>query len=37
MEEDLLDELELKVEQQYAFSITNHTLQFYGRCSNCRN
>ncbi|HZK35168.1 MAG TPA: Fur family transcriptional regulator [Bacillota bacterium] len=33
--EDLLDELEQKIEQNYQFKISNHNVQFYGFCNPC--
>ncbi|SHJ80184.1 ferric uptake regulator, Fur family [Anaerobranca californiensis DSM 14826] len=33
--EDLLDQLEEKIEKQYQFKITGHHLKFYGICQNC--
>ncbi|MCL6638320.1 MAG: transcriptional repressor [Firmicutes bacterium] len=33
--EDLLDELESRVSQQYDFSITDHQLKIFGTCSDC--
>jgi len=33
--EDLLEDLENKVSQQYEFKITNHQLKIFGICKNC--
>lgn len=35
VEEDLLDELEKKVEGKYEFKILDHNLKILGICSNC--
>ncbi|HOB20684.1 MAG TPA: Fur family transcriptional regulator [Candidatus Atribacteria bacterium] len=35
VEEDLLEDLEHKIEQNFNFRITNHKVQFFGYCSNC--
>lgn len=35
--EDLLEELEHKIEKNYKFKITNHNVQFYGYCSQCNS
>lgn len=32
---DLLDEIEEVIEKKYKFTIENHTLKFYGLCSEC--
>ncbi|OJV62120.1 MAG: transcriptional repressor [Clostridiales bacterium 38-18] len=37
VEGDLLDELENKIEKEYAFEILDHKLKFYGICSKCKN
>jgi len=34
--EDLLDDLEARVANQSNFKITDHSLQFFGYCSKCR-
>lgn len=34
-DEDLLDELERKIAQQNNFTITDHSLRFYGYCAKC--
>ncbi|SHI68785.1 Fur family transcriptional regulator, ferric uptake regulator [Dethiosulfatibacter aminovorans DSM 17477] len=34
---DLLQDLEKIIEDEYDFSIHNHTLKFYGICSDCKN
>ena len=34
-EEDLLDELELLVEQETGFHVSDHELKFYGQCEEC--
>lgn len=33
--EDLLEQLEEKIERNYGFKITGHHLKFYGLCKNC--
>lgn len=33
---DLLDSLEEKIENQYDFLVKNHSVKFYGLCSDCR-
>jgi Fur family transcriptional regulator, ferric uptake regulator len=35
--DDSLDELEKRIEDEFDFSIDDHTLKFYGLCSNCKN
>jgi Fur family ferric uptake transcriptional regulator len=35
VEGDLLDSLEENIEQKYKFKIKNHSLKFYGTCSEC--
>lgn len=37
VEEDLLEELELKIANKYDFSITNHNVKFYGYCNMCKD
>ncbi|MBE3578115.1 MAG: transcriptional repressor [Limnochordales bacterium] len=34
--EDLLEELERRVEEETGFSITDHNLRFFGLCRSCR-
>ncbi|MDD6795828.1 MAG: Fur family transcriptional regulator [Clostridiaceae bacterium] len=36
VEEDLLDELEEKIENEYGFKILDHSVKFYGLCSDCK-
>ncbi|WP_297631844.1 Fur family transcriptional regulator [uncultured Clostridium sp.] len=36
VEEDLLDQLEERVENKYKFKIKDHSLKFYGICSECQ-
>jgi Fur family ferric uptake transcriptional regulator len=33
---DLLEELEQEIENKYEFEIKNHSVKFYGICSECR-
>lgn len=35
-EDDLLDELEARIQKKYDFAIVDHQLKFYGYCKNCR-
>lgn len=35
VEDDLLEVLEHKIEEKYNFKIKNHSVKFYGICSNC--
>ncbi|MBE3101171.1 MAG: transcriptional repressor [Firmicutes bacterium] len=35
VEEDLLEELEIKIEQKYKFKVMDHKVQFMGYCSEC--
>ncbi len=35
VEEDLLEDLEHKIEHNFNFKITNHKVQFFGYCSEC--
>lgn len=35
VEEDYLEGLEEMIEKKYKFSINNHDLKFYGKCSEC--
>lgn len=35
VEEDYLDGLEKMIKDKYKFSIYNHDLKFYGKCSEC--
>lgn len=37
VEEDLLEELEERIENKYYFKIKNHKVKFYGICSKCLN
>lgn len=37
VEDDLLDDLEGKIENKYNFIITNHSVKFFGYCSKCKN
>jgi Fur family ferric uptake transcriptional regulator len=32
---DLLDDLEYEIQEKYNFKITNHSVKFYGICSDC--
>lgn len=32
---DLLDTMEQKIEEEYKFKVKNHSLKFYGICSDC--
>ncbi|MGL4850291.1 MAG: Fur family transcriptional regulator [Clostridium sp.] len=36
VEEDLLDQLEERVENKYKFKIKDHSLKFYGTCIECQ-
>ncbi|MGL4875721.1 MAG: Fur family transcriptional regulator [Clostridium sp.] len=36
VEEDLLDQLEERVENKYKFKIKDHSLKFYGTCVDCQ-
>lgn len=36
VEEDLLDELELRVESKYKFKIQDHSVKFFGTCEECQ-
>jgi Fur family ferric uptake transcriptional regulator len=36
VEDDLLDQLELKIEKSYDFKILDHSLKFFGLCKDCR-
>lgn len=36
VEEDLLDELEHRVENKYKFKINDHNLKFFGTCDECQ-
>lgn len=36
VEEDLLDELEHRVENKYKFKIKDHNLKFFGTCCECQ-
>ena len=35
VEDDLLEDLESKIEEKYEFHIKNHSLKFYGICNDC--
>ena len=35
VKEDLLDEIENKIQEIYKFSILDHDVKFYGTCENC--
>ena len=35
-EEDLLDNLEQKIEQTTGFVVSNHEVKLYGHCAECR-
>lgn len=35
VEDDLLEALEEKIESKYKFTITNHSVKFFGYCSKC--
>jgi len=37
VEDDLLDELEASIEKQYGFKIVDHSVKFFGTCSDCQN
>lgn len=37
VKEDLLDDIEAKVEKSYDFEIKNHDLKFYGICGDCKS
>lgn len=36
VEDDLLEELEASIEENYGFEILDHSVKFYGICSNCK-
>ncbi|SHE89556.1 Fur family transcriptional regulator [Clostridium fallax] len=36
VEDDLLDELEQRIEKTYNFKILDHSLKFFGLCDECR-
>ena len=36
VEDDLLEELECKIEKDYNFLIQDHSVKFYGLCSECQ-
>jgi Fur family ferric uptake transcriptional regulator len=36
VEDDLLEVLEEKIEEKYNFKINDHSVKFYGYCSECR-
>lgn len=35
-EEDLLDDLEIRIEQETGFHVSDHELKFYGQCKDCQ-
>lgn len=37
VEDDLLENLENKIEEKYDFKITNHSVKFFGYCNKCKN
>lgn len=37
VEDDLLEVLEQKIEKKYNFEIKDHSVKFYGYCSECRD
>lgn len=37
VKEDLLEDIEKRVEKTYNFQIKDHDLKFYGICENCQN
>ncbi|PRR81643.1 Fur family transcriptional regulator [Clostridium vincentii] len=37
VEDDLLDELEASIEKQYGFHIVDHSVKFFGICSDCQS
>lgn len=37
VEDDLLETLESSIEKEYKFKIKNHSLKFYGLCTECTN
>lgn len=37
VEDDLLENLESKIEEKYKFKIKDHSVKFFGLCSECRN
>lgn len=36
VQDDLLEELETEIEKQYKFKILDHSVKFYGICSECQ-
>ncbi|AGX42334.1 Fur family transcriptional regulator [Clostridium saccharobutylicum] len=36
VQDDLLEELETEIEQQYKFKILDHSVKFYGICEECQ-
>lgn len=36
MDEDLLDDLELRVSRDFEFEVSNHHLKIFGYCKNCK-
>ena len=37
VEDDLLDEIEQKIQNTYNFNITDHSVKFFGVCDKCSN
>ena len=37
VEDDLLDEIEQKIQNSYNFAITDHSVKFFGVCDKCRD
>ena len=37
VEDDLLDDLEKKIEENYNFKIFDHSLKFFGLCKDCKD
>lgn len=37
VKEDLLEDIENKIEQSYDFKVKNHSLKFFGICEECKN
>jgi Fur family ferric uptake transcriptional regulator len=37
VQDDLLEDLENKIENKYRFKITNHSVKFFGYCKNCKD
>ena len=36
VKDDLLEEIEVKIEKEYGFKIVDHALKFYGVCHECQ-